>query len=104
MYSLLDPPTAAPLAAHAETFTAHCFEVSARSLDKLPVEMPILAGKRQPMPVYIFSALLARVEDVKARNLCLYNLPDEFCRNVQAVLPKALEAYAEQKAGRKAAA
>ena len=78
--------------------TANCFEISARSLDKLPVEMPILAGKRQPMPIYIFAALLARVEDANARNLCLYNLPDEFCRNVQSVLPMALEAHAEQKA------
>ena len=96
-YNLEPAPAYATLPAHAMTFSAYCYEVGARSLEKLPVAMPIIKGKRQPMPIQVFSALLAELDDEALRNVCLAGLPRDFMGDVKALLPKALEVRAERR-------
>lgn len=92
----LDPaPAYATLASHAATFSAYCYETTPRALEKLPIPMPVIAGKRQPMPIHVFAAMLARLDDDRLRGVCLADLPSGFVASVKALLPGALEARAE---------
>lgn len=95
-YSLDPEPAHASLAAHAATFSAYCYEVTDRTLEKLPIPMPVIAGKRQPRPHDVFAALLARIEDEHTRNVCVVGLPQAFAGSIWAALPKALEIRAEE--------
>lgn len=96
IYGLDPAPAYATLASHAATFTQYCYETTPRALEKLPIPMPIIAGKRQPMPIHVFAAMLARLDDERLRGVCLADLPSHFTASVKALLPKALEARAEQ--------
>lgn len=95
----LDPaPSHATLVAHAATITAFAFETTNRSLESLPVPMPLIGGKRQPLTRNIWAAAIATIDDEDVRLTALGRLPDEFAREVLALLPAAVEAYAECRA------
>lgn len=96
IYGLDPAPAYATLASHAATFSQYCYETTPRALEKLPIPMPVIAGKRQPMPIHIFAAMLARLDDERLRGVCLAGCPGDFTAEVRALLPKALEARAEQ--------
>ncbi|WP_162798013.1 hypothetical protein [Sulfitobacter sp. JL08] len=98
VYGLDPAPAYATLAAHAATFSQYCYETTPRSLEKLPIPIPVIAGKRQPMPIHVFAALLAKLDDEQLRGVCLADLPVPFVQSVQALLPKAIEAHQETKA------
>jgi hypothetical protein len=94
-------PAHATLAAHAATITENCFETTPRSLEKLPIPMPVIGGKRQPLTVDVFAAAVATIDDENTRYTALGRLPDSFARDVLAVLPKALQARAELMAAKR---
>jgi hypothetical protein len=48
------------------------------------------------MPIHVFGALLAKMEDDHQRMVCLAGCPARFAADVKELLPQALEARAEQ--------
>lgn len=97
-YSLDPAPAHATLAAHAATITARAFGTSPRGLESLPVPMPLIGGKRQPLTRDIWAAAIATIDDEAVRLTALGRLPDDFAREVLALLPTAVETQAECRA------